>query len=342
VTSTISSTRAAPAGRRFRRRQLGFASTAAGFGLALSAVFAFVLSPANAQAAIPTMTPYEIISRAESAIGTDYIWGQESWVPDSPGTNGPDCSGLGLKCWEVPKTLYYQEESGSNATFSRYTSASFYNLGGPWTELDSRADLRMGDILVKNNGVSGHVTVYYSGDAWNSPVIYEAPGTGMQIRRISRYLGSEYKPIRRDSMSSSGIILDNPTAKSTGGTDVGGNWTRSTGVAGYWGTDYQVHAATTGTAWARWTPRLPSTGSYEIFMRWTAATDRSSGSTVTINTPAGSYKRYINQRANGSRWVSLGTYSFKSGYSTASGSITLSATGANGYVIADAVMFDPA
>ncbi len=105
----------------------------------------------------------------------------------------------------------------------------------------------MGDILVKNNGVSGHVTIYYSGDAWNSPVIYEAPGTGMQIRRISRYLGSEYKPIRRDSMSSSGIILDNPTAKSTGGTDVGGNWTRSTGVAGYWGTDYQVHAATTGT-----------------------------------------------------------------------------------------------
>ena len=265
-----------------------------------------MLTPADAQAAIPSLTPYEIIARAESAIGTVYSWGQESWVPDSPGTGGPDCSGLGLKCWEVPKTLYYQEEHNVNATFTRYTSYSFYNLAGPWKELDSRADLEMGDILVKNDGSSGHVTIYYSGDAWNSPIIYEAPGTELKIRRISRYLGSEYKPIRRDSMSSSGIVLDNPTAKSTGGSDVGGNWTRSTSVSGYWGTDYQVHAATTGTAWARWTPRLPSTGSYEIFMRWTAATDRSSGSTVTVNTASGSYNRYINQRINGSRWVSLG------------------------------------
>ncbi len=334
-------TATAAAGRRVRRPRVRFGSTAAGFGLALSVLFAFVLTPADAQAAIPSITPYEIIARAESAIGTVYTWGQESWVPDSPGVDGPDCSGLGLKCWEVPKTLYYQEEHNVNATFTRYTSYSFYNLAGPWTELNSRADLRMGDILVKNDGSSGHVTIYYSGDAWNSPIIYEAPGTDLKIRRISRYLGSEYKPIRRDSMSNSGIVLDNPTANSTGGSDVGSNWTRSTNVGGYWGTDYQVHAPTTGTAWARWTPRLPSTGYYEIFMRWTAGTDRSSGSTVTVNTPSGSYKRYINQRINGSRWVSLGTYSFKSGYSTAAGSITLSATGANGYVVADAVMFSP-
>jgi cell wall-associated NlpC family hydrolase len=335
-------TAAAPLHRRSRQPRLRLGAAASSFGLALSAVFAFVLTPAGAQAAIPSMTPYEIIARAESAIGSDYIWGGESWVPDSPGTDGPDCSGLGLKCWEVPRTLYYQEENGDTTTFTRYTSGSFYNLAGPWSELDSRADLQMGDILVKNNGSSGHVTIYYSGDAWNSPVIYEAPGTGLQIRRISRYLGSEYKPIRRDSMSSAGIVLDNPTAKSAGGSDVGGNWTRSTSVSGYWGTDYQVHAATTGTAWARWTPRLPSAGYYEIFMRWIAASDRSSGSTVTVNTPSGSYNRYINQRINGSRWVSLGTYYFKSGYSTGAGSITLSATGANGYVIADAVMFSPA
>ena len=88
---------------------------------------------------------------------------------------------------------------------------------------------------------------------------------------------------------------------------------------GYYGDDYQVHAATTGTAWARWTPRLPSTGYYQIYMRWTAASDRSTGTTVTINTPSGSYKRYINQTINGSRWNSLGTYYFKSGYATGTG-----------------------
>lgn len=318
---------------------LRIGSVATALGLTLSAVFGLALGPANAQAGIPPMTSYEIIARAESAIGTYYTWGRESWTPNSPGTDGPDCSGLGLKCWEVPQTLYYQEEKGVNATFTRYTSYSFYNLRGPWTELNSRSDLKMGDILVKNDGTSGHVTIYYSGDAWNSPIIYEAPGTDLKIRRIARYLGSEYKLIRRDSMSSAAIVLDNPTAKSTGGSDVGGNWTRSTNVPGYWGSDYQVHAATTGTAWARWTPRLPSTGLYQIFMRWTAASDRSSGTKLTVNTPSGSYDRFINQRVNGSRWYSLGFYNFNAGYSTSSGSLTLSATGANGYVVADAVMW---
>ena len=331
-----------PASHRTWRLSLRFGSAATCLGLALSALFAFGSGVAPAQAAIPSMTPEEIIARAESAIGTDYTWGQESWVPDTASGDGPDCSGLGLKCWEVPKTLYYQEETGENATFTRYSSYSFYNLLGPWSELSSRSLLEQGDILVKNNGTSGHVTIYAGGDAWNSPIIYEAPGTGLKIRRISRYLGSEYKPIRRNSLSDNGIVLDNPTAKSVGGSGVEGNWTRSTNVAGYYGDDYQVHAATTDPAWARWTPRLPSTGYYEIYLRWTAATDRASGITVGVNTPAGQYKRYINQRINGSRWFSLGQYYFKSGYATATGSITMYATGADGYVVADAVMFVPA
>ena len=127
-----------------------------------------------------------------------------------------------------------------------------------------------------------------------------------------------------------------------GGSGVAGNWTSYTNVAGYYGDDYQVHAPTTDTAWARWTPRLPSTGYYEICLRWTAATDRASGITVTVNTPSWQYKRYINQRINGSRWFSLGRYYFKSGYATATGSITMYATGADGYVVADSVMFVPA
>jgi hypothetical protein len=290
---------------------------AAFLGIAAGVLFAFGPTTAPAQAAIPTITRAEIIARAESAIGTDYTWGQESWTPDTASGGGPDCSGLGLKCWEVPKTLYYQEENGENATISpRYTSYQFYNCQGPWHELSSRSLLKEGDI------------------------IYEAPGTGLHIRRISRYLGSEYKPIRRESLSDD-IVIDNPTAKSVGGSGVAGNWTRSTNVPGYCGDDYQVHAATTGSAWARWSPRFPSSGNYEIYLHWTAATDRASSILVTVNTPAGQYKRYINQQINGSRWFYLGTYSFRAGYSPSSGGITMYATGADGYVIADSVMFVP-
>jgi cell wall-associated NlpC family hydrolase len=318
------------------------AIAAACFGVGLATMTALGPGSAAAQAAIPMMTRAEIIARAESGLGTDYTWGRESWTPDAGGV-GPDCSGYALKCWEVPKTLLYQEEHGENATISpRYTSYQFYNLQGPWTALSSRSLLREGDILVKNDGTSGHVTIYAGGDAWNSPVIYEAPGTGLDVRRVSRYLGSEYRPIRRNSLSETGIVLDNPTAKSTGGSGPGGNWSRSSSVTGYYGDDYQVHAATTADAWARWTPRFATTGYHEILMRWTSASDRAGTILVTVNTPSGQYKRFINQRINGSKWFSLGQYSFKAGYAPATGSITMYATGADGYVVADAVMFVPA
>ncbi len=196
-------------------------------------------------------------------------------------------------------------------------------------------------MLVKNDGTSGHVVIYAGGDAWNSPIIYEAPGTGLSVRRASRYLGSEFQPRRRSDVVDSGIVLDNPTAKSIGGTDLSGNWTRSTSSSGYLGTDYQVCAATTATAWARWTPRLPSTGYYNIYIRWTSNPNRASVVQVNVNTAAGQFKRYINQRINGGVWYSLGRYSFNSGYATGTGSISVWATGADGYVVADAVKFVP-
>jgi len=295
-----------------------------------------------AQAGIPSMTRAEIIARAESGIGTSYTWGRESWTPNLGGGAGPDCSGFALKCWEVPKTLLYQEEDGENASISpRYTTYEFFNCLGPWSRLSDRSLLREGDALVKNDGSSGHVVIYAGGDGWNSPIIYEAPGTGMTVRRVNRYLGTEYEPRRRSSLIESGIILDNPSAKSTGGNDVGGNWTRSTSTPGWYGDNYQVCAATTATSWARWTPRLPSSDYYNVYLRWTSAGNRASGAQVNVNTPGGQYKRYINQRLNGGAWFSLGRYYFAAGYGTGTGSISLFATGADGYVVADAVMFMP-
>ncbi len=95
---------------------------------------------APAEAAIPSMTRAEIIARAESGLGAMYSWGRESWTPNQGGGTGPDCSGFALKCWEVPRTLLYQEEDGENTTISpRYTSYEFFNCLGPWTRLADRS-----------------------------------------------------------------------------------------------------------------------------------------------------------------------------------------------------------
>ena len=321
----------------------GVSAFTAVIALSLAAVGLTLTPPAPAaQAAIPTMTRAEIIARAETGIGTSYTWGQESWTPNQGSGAGPDCSGFTLKCWEVPRTLLYQEEDGVNTgIYPRYTSYEFFNCVGPWTALSSRSSLKEGDVLVKNNGSSGHVVIYAGGDAWNSPIIYEAPGTGLTIRRVSRYLGSEYQPRRRNSLLESGIILDNPTAKSVGGADLAGNWTRSQSTAGFYGNDYQTCAATTATAYARWTPRFPTAGYYNIYVRWTSGSNRASAAEVRVNTATGQYKRYVNQQYNGGVWMPLGRYYFPAGYSTGTGSISIYATGANGYVVADAVMFSP-
>jgi hypothetical protein len=310
--------------------------------LVLAATLLFGVTPSVASAAIPTLTRAEIIARAESGLGASYTWGHESWTPNLGSGAGPDCSGYALKCWETPRTLLYQEEDGQSASiYPRYTSYDFFNSLGPWYALGSRSLLLEGDVLVKNNGTSGHVVIYAGGDAWNAPIIYEAPGTGLSVRKISRYLGSEYQPRRRESLVTSGIILDNPTAKSTGGDDLSGNWTRSTSTPGYYGDSYQVRAATTATSWARWTPRFPASGYYNVYLRWTSHPNRASAANLHVNTPSGQYNRWVNQRVNGGTWYLLGRYYFAAGYSTGSGSISIFATGADGYVVADAVKFVP-
>ncbi len=320
------------------RLTLGIAVALACSGLTLGPA-----APA-AQAGIPTTTRSEIVARAESALGLTYSWGRESWAPNTGSGEGTDCSGLTLKCWQVPRTMLYQEEDGAGASISpRYTSYDFYNCLGPWSPLSSRSSLREGDILVYNNGESGHVVIYAGGDAWNSPIIYEAPGSCMTLRRTSRYLGSEYLPRRRNSIiETSALILDNSTAKSIGGTDLGGNWTRSTSISGYYGDNYQTQAATSATAWARWTPRFNSSGYYYVYLRWTSSSNRASSAKVTVNTAKGQYTKYVNQRQSGGGWYSLGRYYFNSGYATGAGSVTIWAKGANGYVVADAAMFSPA
>lgn len=308
----------------------------------LGALLLMAWTSAALAADIPVMTRAEIIARAESALGTNYTWGGESWVPDTATGAGPDCSGLILKCWEVPRQLLYQEENGVNATIQpRYTTSEFKYNNGPWYSLSSRSGLLPGDIMVKHADGAGHVVLYAEGDAWGYPVVYEAPYTGATVRRASRYLSGEYEPRRREFLSDGGILLDNPTAKSTGGTAVGGNWTPSTSVSGYHGQDYQTHAASTTTAWARWTPRLPTSGYYNVYIRWTAWPNRASNAKVTINTAWGQQVKYINQRVNGGAWFNLGRYYMQAGCATGAGSVAVHATGANGYVVADAALFVP-
>jgi hypothetical protein len=116
-----------------------------------------------------------------------------------------------------------------------------------------------------------------------------------------------------------------------------GDWTSSTSVAGYYGIDY-LHDGNTGSTGGksvRFSPELPATASYQVYMNWTTGATRANNAPVDVNYAGGSTPLSVNQRIGGV-WQLLGTFNFNAG---TTGNVLIRNDGANGYVIADAVKF---
>ncbi len=129
------------------------------------------------------------------------------------------------------------------------------------------------------------------------------------------------------------IVVDNAAAS---GVTITGVWTASSGVAGFYGSNYLLDGNTGGTGGksVRFTPTLPLAGRYDVYLRWTADPNRASNMRVEVNSTAGTAFLKVNQQANGGAWVKLGAFDFAAG---ASGHVRLRNDGANGWVVADAV-----
>jgi hypothetical protein len=123
------------------------------------------------------------------------------------------------------------------------------------------------------------------------------------------------------------------------------DWTLATGQ-GY-DLDVRYKAAGTGLHNATWTPNIPVTGNYSVYVSWTTHPNRATNANYTIFYNGGSYSFIVNQEnhTNGttggsagewSGWYYAGTFNFTAG---TSGRVVLN-DNANEYVIADAVKFE--
>lgn len=134
-------------------------------------------------------------------------------------------------------------------------------------------------------------------------------------------------------VETSSIIIDNTDAE----CELVGDWVNSTGVAGYYGSNY-VHDGSTNSnpeKYAKFTPAITISGEYDLYLRWLASSDRASAVPVRIQHGDTYSDTTIDQRVNGAQWNYIGTYSFdkdKSNY------VTISAS-APGYTIVDAAKF---
>lgn len=131
------------------------------------------------------------------------------------------------------------------------------------------------------------------------------------------------------------IIVDNTD---TGHVAITGNWAASSGTPGFFGTNYLYDINSTGPDSVTYTPPLPAAGTYNVFARWTAASNRATNAPIQVNAADGAHTILENEQTNGGQWVLLGTYTFNA----TGGSVTILTKNAAGYVVADAVEFTQA
>ncbi|MGW4464930.1 golvesin C-terminal-like domain-containing protein [Micromonospora sp. NPDC004704] len=130
------------------------------------------------------------------------------------------------------------------------------------------------------------------------------------------------------------VILDSRAAT---GVTRAGTWLGSTSIGGYHGPDYE-HDNNTGKGVnrMRFTPNLPTAGTYTVYLRWTAHENRAANVPVDIVHSGGIATRTVDQRTSGGQWVSLGSFPFTAG---SAGSVLIRTENTTGYVVADATRF---
>ena len=114
-----------------------------------------------------------------------------------------------------------------------------------------------------------------------------------------------------------------------------GAWTASTNTAGYYGTGYWVAQTAPTTAPANFWFYVPSAGTRTIDAWWTTGSDRTAATFVAFDAAGDEVGRStVDQRTQGSQWVTLGAWNFRAGWNR----VALSRwTSAGKVVIADAV-----
>jgi len=148
--------------------------------------------------------------------------------------------------------------------------------------------------------------------------------------------GSGESPPSAGLMAGPGVIVDN----GGNGTASAGSWS-STNVAGYYGTPpvYTGPAAgSNATATYTFVPELPAAGNYDVYLRWTANSNRATNAPVDLIFPDGNRTLTVDQQQNNGVWVLVSTITAETGTTA---SVVIRNNGANGNVVADAVQFLP-
>ncbi len=209
------------------------------------------------------------------------------------------------------------------------SSGQCTNLLVPWSLSASHigfASIRMEPVFM----MLGHA----AGTAASIAIDHNIAVQSVSYSELQTELSLEGLLLAWGGSNATGTILDDTAATGVIRT---GTWTSSTSTSGYYGTDY-LHDGDTGqgTKSVRFSPTLPKAGIYEVDLHWTQDPNRATNVPVDINYSGGTTTVTVNEQQNGGVWVALGAFNFAAG---STGNVLIRTTGANGYVVADAVRF---
>ena len=133
------------------------------------------------------------------------------------------------------------------------------------------------------------------------------------------------------------IIIDNAAAgvqNAAGGRTFTGTWCTSAGSGPYGASS--LYSCGSGGDTYRFTPTIPTTRSYDVYVRWTTYSTRGGAVPIKVRHAGGDTTRTYNEKLGGSQWVLHGRYTFNAG---TGGWVETSDAG--GQANADAVKFVP-
>ena len=219
---------------------------------------------------------------------------------------------------------------GGGYGYTSGTSMSAPHVAGAWATLKSAKPTAT---------ISEVLTALTSG---GMPITDPRNGTTkslIQIGDASTQLGALGILLGRTAAPDAEIIIDNAPAGVTdapGGRTFTGSWcTASPGSE--FGADALANCAGASPATYRWTPTLPTAGSWDVYLWWKAQSFQSTSAQVTVVHANGAVTRSFDQNTGGGQWVLHGRYSFNAG---AAGYVEVNNL-SSGHVSADAVRFVP-
>ena len=128
------------------------------------------------------------------------------------------------------------------------------------------------------------------------------------------------------------IVVDNTDS----GFSTSGSWSTSSTTPGYYGSNYRYSTAADSTTKARWTPTITAAGTYEVYIRWPAYSNRPDAVPVTVAYSGSTATQTFNQQKQGGGWQLLGVYPLAANAPGAN-YVEISASD-SGATIADAIM----